>query len=106
MTMKFSSPVWIHERGLTFRAISTAEEAFAFLKGWRGARAAIYDHALRTMEAAMLDEIDTVTNWARMTGTPARARGSRVEGRGVLRARGSLVQTTNAANWPTDFSFL
>lgn len=60
MTMKFKPPVWIHERGLTFRAISTAEEAYAFLTGWRGARAAIYDHALRSMEAAMLNEIDAL----------------------------------------------
>jgi hypothetical protein len=50
--------VWIHEHGLTFRAISTAEEALDYLKGWRGVRPAIYDHALRAMEAAMLDEID------------------------------------------------
>jgi hypothetical protein len=58
MTIKFKAPVWIHERGLTFRSISTAEEAFSYLKGWAGPRAAIYDHALRVMEAAMLDEID------------------------------------------------
>jgi hypothetical protein len=59
MKSKFKSPVWIHGQGLTFRAIGTAEEAFTYLKGWRGARAAIYDHALRAMEAPMLDEIDT-----------------------------------------------
>ena len=59
MKSKFKAPVWIQERELNFRAISSAEEAFAYLKAWRGARAAIYDHALRTLEGAMLGEIDT-----------------------------------------------
>ena len=46
------------KRQLNLQAIGRPG-AFVYLKAWRGARAAIYDHALHTMEAAMLAEIDT-----------------------------------------------
>lgn len=55
---KFKSPIWILEGGLNFRSVNSADESLAYLHGWRGARAAIYDHALRSMEAAVRGEID------------------------------------------------
>ena len=57
MTTRFPSPVWIHERGLDFRSIATAEEAYAYLRGWRGARATIYDHALATLGGALNGQV-------------------------------------------------
>jgi hypothetical protein len=60
MKTKFKSPVWIHDGGLNFRAISTAEEAHAYLAGWRGSRAAIYDHALAVMKSAISGTRDAV----------------------------------------------
>lgn len=53
MTTKFKTPVWIHDGGLNFRAIATAEEAHAYLTAWRSSRAAIYDHAVAVMKSAM-----------------------------------------------------
>ncbi len=58
---QFASPIWIHEHGLTFRAIDSAEEAFAYLRGWRGERAAIYDHALRSMEQTIAGQLPSAT---------------------------------------------
>jgi hypothetical protein len=60
MTTKFKTPVWIHDSGLNFRAIATAEEAHAYLAGWRGSRAAIYDHAVSVMKSAMEGTGDAV----------------------------------------------
>lgn len=57
MRRQFVSPVWIHERGLDFRSVCSAEEAYAFLKGWRGPRAAIYDHTIATLGAAMNGDV-------------------------------------------------
>ena len=60
MATKFKTPVWIHDGGLNFRAISTAEEAHAYLAGWRGSRAAIYDHAVAVMRSTMAGTRDVV----------------------------------------------
>lgn len=57
MTIKFPSPVWIHERGLDFRSIDSVEEAYSYLRGWRGPRAAIYDETLATLGAALNGEV-------------------------------------------------
>jgi hypothetical protein len=53
MTGKFKSTVWIHDGGLNFRSINTSEEAYTYLLGWRGARAAVYEHTLATLGATL-----------------------------------------------------
>jgi hypothetical protein len=60
MSGKFKSPVWIHDGGLNFRSICTVEEAHAYLCGWRGARAAVYDHTLATMGAALNGDVSEI----------------------------------------------
>lgn len=55
---RFRPCVWVHGGGLNFRLIANAEEAISYLLGWQGHKAAIYDHALRTMEAALRGEIE------------------------------------------------
>lgn len=59
MTLKFPSPVWIHDRGLDFRSIDSVEEAYAYVRGWQGSRAAIYDHTLAALGAALNGEVST-----------------------------------------------
>jgi len=60
MATKFKTPVWIHDGGLNFRAIATAEEAHAYLAAWRGSRAAIYDHAVKKKKNTMAGKRDVV----------------------------------------------
>jgi hypothetical protein len=56
MKSQWIPPVWLWDGGINFRAVSTVEEAYAYLRGWRGPRAAIYDHALATLASAMSDD--------------------------------------------------
>ena len=60
MALRFLPPVWIHDGGLNFRSIDTAEEAHAYLRGSRGQRGALYGQATAMMESA-LSTADDIT---------------------------------------------
>jgi hypothetical protein len=58
--MKFSTPVWILDGRVNFRSVGSAEEAYAYLRGWRGPRAAIYDHALAILGGALNGQVGSI----------------------------------------------
>ena len=55
--LKFAPNVWINDgTALTVRAISTPEQALAYLRAWRGDREASFEQAVKIVEAAVAEK--------------------------------------------------